>query len=76
MWGLLKPGGTLLYATCSILPDENAQQIEQFIADTADAKLVPITNEAHSLGWQILPNEAAMDGFYYAKLFKTISGEK
>ncbi len=34
LWGLLKPGGTLLYATCSILPKENMAQIKQFLADT------------------------------------------
>ncbi len=32
IWPLLKPGGTLLYATCSVLPAENQQQIQQFLA--------------------------------------------
>lgn len=70
MWGLLKPGGTLLYATCSVLPEENANQVEQFLSETPDAKLQTLTNKNSEIGWQILPNESAMDGFYYAKLLK------
>jgi 16S rRNA (cytosine967-C5)-methyltransferase len=73
-WSLLKPGGTLLYATCSILPQENSQQIELFIENNTDAKLISITNEeienSGITGWQILPGENNMDGFYYAKLLK------
>ncbi len=68
-WSLLKPGGTLLYATCSVLPEENSQQIEDFLNDTNNAQLVDIIED--SIGWQILPDEASMDGFYYAKLVKT-----
>ena len=69
IWSLLKPGGTLLYATCSILPQENDLQIKQFLADNKDAILVKI-NDSDTLGWQILPNEHNMDGFYYARLVK------
>jgi 16S rRNA (cytosine967-C5)-methyltransferase len=73
IWSLLKPGGTLLYATCSILPEENAQQIQQFLSENSNAKLNMITNEETDIGWQILPNEKSMDGFYYAKLEKIIT---
>ncbi|WP_440877403.1 16S rRNA (cytosine(967)-C(5))-methyltransferase RsmB [Thalassotalea sp. PLHSN55] len=69
-WSLLKPGGTLIYATCSILPQENSEQVSQFLADYDDAQLVPIDDKTDSIGWQILPDESAMDGFYYAKLIK------
>lgn len=73
VWKLLKPGGTLLYATCSILPEENYIQISQFLAVNQDATLHPInqseTNE-HP-GRQILPGEQQMDGFYYARLLKS-----
>ena len=69
-WSLLKPGGTLLYATCSILPQENSEQIEQFLAQATDATLITIDDKTDSIGWQILPNDASMDGFYYAKLKK------
>ncbi|AZG71512.1 16S rRNA (cytosine(967)-C(5))-methyltransferase RsmB [Shewanella livingstonensis] len=73
-WQWLKPGGTLLYATCSILPQENSQQIEQFLARTADASLVPIEQQTQldDIGWQILPGQDNMDGFYYARLVKAI----
>ncbi|WP_282110433.1 16S rRNA (cytosine(967)-C(5))-methyltransferase RsmB [Shewanella algicola] len=73
-WQWLKPGGTLLYATCSILPQENSQQVEQFLARTPDAKLVPITQQSNpeDIGWQILPGQDNMDGFYYARLVKAI----
>ncbi|WP_085300261.1 16S rRNA (cytosine(967)-C(5))-methyltransferase RsmB [Cognaticolwellia mytili] len=70
IWSLLKPGGTLLYATCSILPEENSQQVQHFIEKNSDAELVGITDNATDIGWQILPNNNSMDGFYYAKLVK------
>ncbi|MBX4426237.1 hypothetical protein K4G86_23435, partial [Mycobacterium tuberculosis] len=38
-WTHLKPGGTLVYATCSILPEENSQQIAAFLARNPDAEL-------------------------------------
>ncbi|MGI2171534.1 16S rRNA (cytosine(967)-C(5))-methyltransferase RsmB [Shewanella sp. MF05960] len=73
-WQWLKPGGTFLYATCSILPQENSQQVEQFLARTPDAKLVPIAQQTNpnDIGWQILPGQDNMDGFYYARLVKAI----
>lgn len=69
IWPLLKPNGTLLYATCSVLPEENEQQIAKFIADRDDVEVIKIADE-QALGWQILPSEQNMDGFYYAKLKK------
>jgi len=75
-WSLLKPGGTLLYATCSILPQENSEQIQHFLKNNTDAKLLNIdcnnNPEKNTFGWQLLPGEKNMDGFYYAKLLKTI----
>lgn len=80
IWSLLKPGGTLLYATCSILPEENSEQINRFVEQTTDAQLVDITNGTgdasnssknnKQVGWQLKPGENNMDGFYYAKLLK------
>lgn len=75
IWSLLKPGGTLLYATCSILPQENNQQITRFIEQNNDAQLVAIDGLNSSandgvVGWQLLPDTENMDGFYYAKLLK------
>ncbi|NDV90897.1 16S rRNA (cytosine(967)-C(5))-methyltransferase RsmB [Alteromonas sp. 345S023] len=73
LWTILKPGGTLLYATCSILPQENKQQIRTFLASTDDASLSPIvkTETIENPGRQILPGEQQMDGFYYARLVKS-----
>jgi 16S rRNA C967 or C1407 C5-methylase (RsmB/RsmF family) len=56
----LKPGGKIVYATCSILPQENEKQIEHFMK-TYSLKLVgePL---------KILPQTGLMDGFYAAVL--------
>ena len=72
LWRLLQPGGTLLYATCSILKEENQQQIRQFLTHHGDAELIPITTTEteQTPGRQILPGEGQMDGFYYARLKK------
>lgn len=74
IWSLLKPGGTLLYVTCSILPQENKEQIINFMQANTDAELLSIDcnnqSEQEIIGWQILSGEENMDGFYYAKLLK------
>lgn len=73
IWPLLKSGGLMLYATCSLLPEENDQQVSHFLARTADATEHPIEaawGHAKSVGRQTLPGEATMDGFYYALLKK------
>jgi len=71
-WSKLKSGGTLLYATCSVLPDENSSQIISFLARQQDAQLVPLHDDdtPEMPGWQILPGINDADGFYYAKLQK------
>lgn len=73
LWPTLKPGGVMLYATCSILPSENALQIASFLSRTPDAKLDPIapSETTQFPGRQILPGESQMDGFYYARLIKS-----
>ncbi len=73
LWPLLKPNGQLLYTTCSILPDENIEQIRRFIALQNDAMLTPLSHpNAISLeyGAQTLPGVNGMDGFYYCLLEK------
>lgn len=72
-WSLLASGGVMLYATCSILKQENEQQIHNFLAAHPDATELPINTEwgiATAHGRQILTGMAAMDGFYYARLVK------
>lgn len=73
LWETLRPGGMLVYATCSILPQENEQQMVDFLARHDDAVTVDIeANWGHALGAgrQILPGEHDMDGFYYARVTK------
>lgn len=68
MWQQLKPGGTLVYATCSITPQENKMQVIAFLERTKDAELQG--SDIANPGRQILPGEEDMDGFYYAVMTK------
>ena len=59
---LLKKGGKLVYATCSVLPSENHQQVATFLASEAgkDFKL-----EAEEV---VFANQSGYDGFYIARM--------
>jgi 16S rRNA (cytosine967-C5)-methyltransferase len=73
LWPLLKPGGLMLYATCSLLSRENELQVADFIERHGDALQRPIEadwGEARSIGRQIPPGVSEMDGFFYALLEK------
>jgi 16S rRNA (cytosine967-C5)-methyltransferase len=73
LWQTLKPGGILLYATCSVLPAENDQIIRAFITSQDDAQLMPIDaiwGIATDHGRQLFPLENGNDGFYYSRLKK------
>ena len=73
LWQTLKPGGILLYATCSVLPAENDQIIRGFITSQDDAQLMPIDaiwGIATDHGRQLFPLENGNDGFYYSRLKK------
>lgn len=69
VWPHLKPGGVLLYATCSVLPDENDTQIAAFLSRHADARAEALRGGKTS-GLQVFPNIDGGDGFFYAKLIK------
>ena len=73
IWALVKPGGTMLYATCSILPEENHLQISDFLSRTPNASLDNgfCNDSVDKPGKQILPGDQQMDGFYYARLLKS-----
>jgi 16S rRNA (cytosine967-C5)-methyltransferase len=69
LWLRLKPGGRLLYATCSVLKDENARQLDDFLARTPGANALPLDarfGHASGIGRQRFPGEQGMDGFFYA----------
>lgn len=73
LWPLLKAGGILVYATCSVLGDENSEQISRFLENHGDAQPEPREvpyGRPSGAGRQILPGEADMDGFFYARLRK------
>jgi 16S rRNA (cytosine967-C5)-methyltransferase len=78
LWGLLAPGGRLVYVTCTVTRSENRGVIAAFLAGTPEATLVPPSawegwpglGEGDEYGRQILPGEAGADGFYYAALTK------
>lgn len=61
LWQVLRPGGKLLYATCSVFPAENAGQIERFLSRQPQAEC--------RLQEQLLP-DAEHDGFFYCLLAK------
>ena len=71
VWKTLKPGGLLVYATCSVLKQENVEIIKQFLETHADSELQHIRADwgiDTGYGRQILPGTANMDGFFYAVL--------
>ncbi len=74
LWTMLKPGGILLYATCSILKNENETQIAQFLQNHSDA-----IEEKIMLDWGLETTHGKQqipcyefDGFYYAILKKLV----
>ncbi len=78
-WRMLKSGGRLVYATCTLTRSENRDLLGAFVRDTPDAISVPAEEwegwpnfgEMDEYGRQILPGEAGADGFYYAVVNKS-----
>jgi len=72
LWSVLKPGGKMLYSTCSVFKDENEAQVAGFLqrhADAVEVTLSPVGwGEARPHGRQVLTGSHNMDGFYYALL--------
>ena len=62
---MVKPGGKLVYATCSILPEENTEQVKHFLASEAGKGFEFIKEQ------NIYASENGFDGFYMALLAKS-----
>ncbi len=77
LWPQLKVGGYLLYVTCSILKQENVEQMQDFLKHHDDAVAIEFTDDCNwgikqAIGRQCLPIDSESgDGFYYALLRKT-----
>jgi len=76
LWRLLAPGGKLLYATCSVFPEENELQIAWFLQEHETAARLPLAGPADGAlaeswrnGAQFIPGPLN-DGFFYALLEK------
>jgi 16S rRNA (cytosine967-C5)-methyltransferase len=76
-WKIMNPGGVLLYSTCSVLKEENTEQISWFLDTHSDAEQWPIEqlsdmddSNSDEPGNQILTGKQAMDGFFYARIRK------
>ena len=72
LWHMLAADGKLLYATCSVFPDENQLQIAAFLQSHPEARLLPLSDipdgpEIGNIKGQILP-DSRHDGFFYALL--------
>jgi 16S rRNA (cytosine967-C5)-methyltransferase len=79
LWPLLKPGGKLLFATCSVFPEEGAEVIERFLLQHPEAQQLPLV-----WSWQegkpepiaqLLPRsdtEREHDGFFHALLTRRL----
>jgi 16S rRNA (cytosine967-C5)-methyltransferase len=72
---LTKPGGRLIYATCSLLNDENEAQVEAFLARYPIFKRVSVSDPApevlHGPQMRLLPRTHGTDGFFAAILERT-----
>ena len=76
MWPLLAPGGILVYATCSVIREENEHQIARFLDQNPDCRCV--TGDQPwgldtGFGWQLFPGQTDCDGFFYSVLHRNES---
>lgn len=75
--GLLKPGGRLIYSTCTIHPAENQQQIQAFLQRHPEFTLaspsptMPQGMRCTPYGMLSIPTETGMDGFFICAMQKS-----
>lgn len=77
LWQLLRPGGRLLYCTCSVFKAEGDAQMQTFLAHNTEARLLPspghLVSSTNQNGGAVQDNHAGdHDGFYYALLEKRL----
>ncbi len=73
LWSVLKPGGLLVYTTCSVLKRENDLIIQGFLEQEASAKYTAIQADwgvECRFGRQLLPASKGTDGFFFSRLVK------
>ena len=73
--GYVKPGGVLVYSTCSVLKEENVRQAEDFLARHPEFELVKLPEaipaefrQHEDVGLQLLPSRDGVEGFYICKM--------
>jgi 16S rRNA (cytosine967-C5)-methyltransferase len=79
-WSVVRPGGRLLYTSCSVLAAENERVVAAFLERTPAAGDLtgeltanwPVRPPGAGPGYQVLPGETDVDGFYYACLAKPL----
>lgn len=78
LWGLLRPGGRLLYCTCSLFRAEGSGQVQTFLTHNTDAALLP--SPGHLIPRSVAKRQPVPDnepcdhdGFYYALLQKRLA---
>ena len=64
---IVKPGGKLVYATCSVLPSENQEQIKRFLSTEIGKEFTFVEDK------KVLAHESGFDGFYMALLERKIN---
>ncbi|MCB4808818.1 RsmB/NOP family class I SAM-dependent RNA methyltransferase [Tamlana sp. 62-3] len=62
---MVKPGGKLVYATCSVLPSENQNQVDKFLTSESGKEFTFVKDK------KVLAHESGFDGFYMALLEKS-----
>lgn len=71
---LVKPGGALVYAVCSLIDREGKDQIAAFLNDHKGWTAVPIDarmGEPHDAGWRVSPARDGCDGFFMVKVARS-----